>query len=88
MIYVSKPVEIEAIQFTGNVDELVKFVQSEKSMKNSVDATYSNGKWSCIINSPFYSLVVLENDYVIRVNPNELSVMKPDTFERLYELKK
>lgn len=80
MKYQSIPVTIDAIQFTGNVDEVIKFTNVD-----NIEVAFKEGRWSCIINTPLVRLVVLENDYIIKSEINELSVVKQDIFEKTYK---
>lgn len=84
MKYISKSVEINAIQFLGsNINDVIKFT----GVKN-IELQFKEGRWSCIINTSLVRLVVLETDYIIKAETNELSIVKADIFEKSYESKK
>ena len=84
-IYRKKPVEIEAIQFTGsdeNYDEVVKFMGSENIagecfIGNSCDAIF--------IKTLEGIMEASLNDYIIKGVQGEFYPCKPDIFEMTYD---
>ncbi|MGV9579735.1 hypothetical protein ACWDRZ_24085 [Streptomyces sp. NPDC003509] len=73
--YRKKPVEIEAVQFTGNFDELEKFVGG--------DAEFRDGQM--VIATLEGAMHVSPNDWVIRGVKGEFYPCKPDIFAATYE---
>lgn len=73
--YRKKPVEIEAIQFNCNFDELEQFVGG--------DAEFRNGK--LIIATLEGPLCASPGDYIIKGVKGEFYPCKPDIFETTYE---
>lgn len=81
--YRKKPVEIEAMQYTGpNINDVAEFVGDEW--------VQSGGKWS--ENSDFYEIETLEGamradvgDWIIKGVNGEFYPCKPDIFIETYE---
>jgi hypothetical protein len=73
--YKKKPVIIEAIQFTGNFDEIEKFVGG--------DAEFRNGE--LIIATLEGALHASSKDYIIKGVKGEFYPCKPDIFKDTYE---
>ncbi len=76
MKYRKKPVVIEAIQFTGNFDEIEKFVGGDAEFRDGklLVATLEGPLWA----SPY--------DWIIKGIKGEFYPCKPDIFEATYEL--
>ncbi|MFG3509689.1 hypothetical protein ACGF5F_29775 [Streptomyces sp. NPDC047821] len=73
--YRKRPVEIEAIQFTGNFSELEKFVGG--------DAEFRGGQ--LVIATLEGAMHASPNDWIIRGVEGEFYPCKPDIFEATYE---
>jgi hypothetical protein len=73
--YRKKPVVIEAVQFTGNFDEIETFVGG--------DAEFRNGE--LVIATLEGPLRASPNDWIIRGVQGEFYPCKPDIFEATYE---
>lgn len=83
MIYERIPEEVDAIQFTGmNATELVTLTNC-----TSLSVKFFNKKWSCSLNVNNQSLVVVENDYVVKQEDGSVYIEKPDAFEKKFRLK-
>ena len=75
MKFRKKPVVIEAVQFTGNFDEIEQFVGG--------DANFTNGK--LVIATLEGALHASRNDWIIKGVKGEFYPCKPDIFEATYE---
>lgn len=73
--YRKKPVVIEAIQFTGNFDEIENFVGG--------DAEFRDG--GLVVATLEGPLRANPNDYIIKGVKGEFYPCKPDIFEATYE---
>ena len=75
--YRKKPVEVEAVQFTGdNVNEILQFaLGSYPAVEESV----------VLIPNIHGTMFVSNGDYVIQENNGDYTVCKPDIFEDAYE---
>lgn len=74
--FVKKPVEIEAVQYTGsNFNDIEKFVGG--------DAEFRNGE--LIVATLEGPLRVSPNDWIIRGVKGEFYPCKPDIFEATYD---
>jgi hypothetical protein len=76
MKYRKKPIEIEAVQWTGsNADEIEEFIgQVWKAAPDRIR-----------INTPEGTMVATPGDWIIRGVAGELYPCKPDIFEQTYE---
>ncbi|TBG78598.1 hypothetical protein ELG76_04080 [Rhizobium leguminosarum] len=74
-MYRKKPVVIEAVQFTGNFDEIEKFVGG--------DAEFRDGE--LIIATLEGPLRASPNDWIIKGIKGEFYPCKPDIFEATYD---
>ena len=84
MTYISIPVEIEAIQFTPATLGLIPTFTGSTSFQFSV----KEGKYQCLITvNNGVKLLVIEDDYIIKDKNGNISIMKPDVFEKTYILK-
>ncbi len=81
--YRKKPVEVEAVQWTGeNVEELKKFFNGSKNGTNVYLLPETN-RVSIVTRK---STVIAEiEDYIIKGVKGEFSPCKPDIFEKTYE---
>lgn len=70
-----KPIEIEAIQFAGNFEELEKFVGG--------DAEFRDGQ--LVIATLEGAMHASPDDWIIRGVKGEFYPCKPDIFEATYE---
>ena len=75
MRFIKKPVEIEAIQFVGNFDEIELFVGG--------DAEFRNGE--LVIATLEGPLKASPNDWIIKGIKGEFYPCKPDIFAATYE---
>lgn len=73
--YRKKPVVIEALQFTGNFDEIEEFVGG--------DADYKNDE--LIVATLEGPLRASRNDWIIKGVKGEFYPCKPDIFDATYE---
>jgi len=73
--YRTKQVVKEAIQFTGNFDEIEAFVGG--------DAGFRNGE--LVIATLEGAMHASQNDYIIKGLRGEFYPCKPDIFEKTYE---
>jgi len=74
--YRKKPVVIEALQYTGNFDEIEKFVGGDSENRNG----------ELIVATLEGRLHASNNDYIIKGVKGEFYPCKPDIFEMTYEL--
>ena len=87
--YRKKPVEIEAIQWTGNITEIIQFCGNKCFYNiNDIDWTVEKGKphGKLIIHTLEGDMVASRNDYIIKGVNGEFYPCKPDIFEKTYEL--
>ena len=88
MKYRKKPVEVEAIQWTGNASEVKKFCGSKCSY-NVNDSAWQVGKGvpheELIIHTLEGDMKASRNDYIIKGINGEIYPCKPDIFEKTYE---
>lgn len=76
--YVKKPIEVEAIQWTGdNTTEVEKFI-NWRACQNIY------GK-SMVIETPKGEIEALTGDYIIKDVDGEFYPCKPDIFKKTYE---
>ncbi len=89
MKYRKKPVEVEAIQWTGNTSEVKKFCGSKCSY-NVNDSAWQVGKGvpqeELIIHTLEGDMKASRNDYIIKGVNGEFYPCKPDIFEKTYEI--
>lgn len=77
--YITKPVEIEAVQYLGNIEEIEDFINN-KVFKYS-DTT--DGHFIGI--STFMGTIKVElGDYIIKNGSDDYYPCKPDIFKSLY----
>ena len=78
MRYIKKPVEIEAIQWTGdNLDEIKKFVGSFLLVDEVMSRIY--------IRTLEGRMEASKNDYIIKGVDGEFYPCKPTIFEKTYD---
>ena len=87
--YRKKPVEIEAVQWTGlNLEEIKAFV-GESLIYNIIDTTWKVGKGrTCVlmkIKTLEGDMIASEGDYIIKGISGEFYPCKPDIFKATYE---
>ncbi|MCK1213199.1 hypothetical protein [Streptococcus uberis] len=73
----TKPIELEAIQFTGtNIEEVRRFIGKETLASDL----------SIVV--PFYSIerVAQKGDYIIKLLPGAFFPCESDTFKKQYEV--
>lgn len=92
MKYRKKPVEIEAIQWTGlNLEEIKAFV-SGSLIYDILDTAWEVGKGRPHVFIKIKTLegdmTASEGDYIIRGVSGELYPCKPDIFKKTYEVVK
>ena len=90
MKYKTKPVEIEAIQWTGlNLEEIKTFV-GDSLIYNIIDTAWEVGKGRPHVLMKIKTLEgdmhVTEGDYIIKGLKGEFYPCKPDIFEKKYVL--
>ena len=90
MKYKTKPVEIEAIQWTGlNLEEIKTFV-GDSLIYNIIDTAWEVGKGRPNVLMKIKTLEgdmhVSEGDYIIKGLKGKFYPCKPDIFEKKYEL--
>ena len=84
--YITKPCEIQAIQFTrNNFDKVVKF--TEGNAFNLIIERCPNGNCYCEIKTLEGNMTATENDYIIRGLRGEYYPCKPDVFLKKYSIK-
>ena len=88
-MYKKKPVEIEAVQFTGhNFDEIRAFA-GDKVRFDYHDTAWEVGKGpviaSAVIDTLEGSMRASKGDYIIKGVQGEFYPCKPDIFEQTYE---
>lgn len=87
--YIKKPVEIEAIQWTGlNLEEIKSFV-GESLQYEIIDTAWQVGKGAphvyMVIKTLEGDMCVSVGDYIIKGVKGEFYPCKPDIFEQTYE---
>lgn len=90
MKYRTKPVEIEAIRWTGlNLEEIKTFV-GDSLIYDIIDTAWEVGKGRPFVLIKIKTLEgdmhVSEGDYIIKGLKGEFYPCKPDIFEKKYEL--
>ena len=90
MKYKTKPVEIEAIQWTGlNLEEIKTFV-GDSLIYNTIDTAWEVGKGRPHVLMKIKTLEgdmhASEGDYIIKGLKGEFYPCKSDIFEKKYEL--
>ena len=79
-----RPVEIEAIQWTGsNVAEVIEFLKPGGSFEFS--AGFGNGQGPMYINTLEGRMETTPGSWIIRGIAGEYYSCKPDIFEKTYE---
>ena len=89
MRYRKKPVEIEAIKWTGyNLNEVIDFV-GESLLYEIYDDAWKVGKAPVMVDMKIKTLegnmTVSTGDYIIKGVQGEFYPCKPDIFEQTYE---
>lgn len=74
--YRKKPVVIEAVQFTGNFDEIEEFVGGDAEYRPGVGLVVAT------LEGPLHAS---RNDWIIKGVQGEFYPCKPDIFEATYE---
>jgi len=77
-----KPVVIEAVQFTDNVDEVEQFVGKE--LKGNMNG--SGSVQELLIETLEGGMHALTGDWIIKGVNGEFYPCKPDIFEKTYEM--
>ena len=89
MKYRKKPVEVEAIQWTGNTIEIKNFC-GDKCSYDVNDSAWRVGKGipheELVIHTLEGDMKVSRNDYIIKGVNGEFYPCKPDIFEKTYEI--
>ena len=79
MLYISKPVQIEAVQWTGeNTDEIKQFATSDENV------SFQGGN-TLFVNTNHGLTVAEVGDYIIKSSKGEFYPCKPDVFAEKYE---
>lgn len=88
MKFVTKPCEIEAIQWTGNTTEILEFC-GEHASYDVNDAAWQVGKGAPVENLTIHTLEgdvqAQRNDFIIKGTHGEFYPCKPDIFMTKYE---
>lgn len=85
--YRKKPVEIEAIQWTGHASSThnVAFFMGTDPMKINIEGSRLNGNAKLLIQTLEGIMEASEGDYIIKGIKGEFYPCKPDIFELTYE---
>lgn len=87
--YRTKPCEIEAIQWTGNTKEIIKFCE-DKCSYSVEDSAWQAGRGipheELIIHTLEGDMKASRNDFIIKGLRGEFYPCKPDVFYKKYEL--
>lgn len=89
MYYITKPVVIEAVQWTGtNIEEIKKFVDNDSLDYTALDYDVIRGapRFAMCINTLEGVMSASVGDYIIKGLRGEFYPCKPDVFERKYDL--
>lgn len=82
--YKTKPCEIEAIQFTGEIDNMIEL---QHFMNSDLRVSYrSHDDVSLLIDTLEGTMAASVGDYIIRGLRGEFYPCKPDVFKKKYEL--
>ena len=82
--YIKKPVEVQAVQWTGeNTDEIKEFTEGKRQAKLTVWPT--NQRMELIIPTLEGNHYASVGDYIICGVKGEFYPCKPDIFEETYE---
>lgn len=73
--YRRRPVEIRALAYTGNDDELKEFVGEQLAW----------ARGGPYLQSPGGDVLIKRRDYVIETDPGHFSVCDPEVFDVLYQ---
>lgn len=85
MKYRKKPVVIEAIQWTGNIEEVKEFMGMEPALDDP-DIFYEEGSICSIMIKTLKGVIECRPyDYIIKGINGEFYPCKPDIFEKTYE---
>jgi hypothetical protein len=77
--YIRKPIIIEAIKWTVNIDEMMEFLKDIPK-----DTSFEDSRLK--INYPEGTLIAEIGDYIVKESGSKnFQVMKPQVFENLYE---
>lgn len=83
--YVSKPVEIQAIQYTGdNFEEIKKFIINTSDFRPN---KYSYLYPDMFINFGEYYVLLMYGDYIFKNNDGRFVKLSKYKFEDIYEVK-
>lgn len=89
MYYITKPVVIEAVQWTGtNLEEIKSFVDNDSLNYETYGTDVSNGlpQIAMSIDTLEGTMSASVGDYIIKGLRGEFYPCKPDVFERKYDL--
>ncbi len=85
MKFRKKPLEIEAIQYTGeNSQEIIEFSTRFSSKRHVEEMTDAKGKYLMIKTLEGYMSAPI-NDWIIKGIKGEFYPCKPDIFDQTYE---
>ena len=80
--YIKKPVEVQAIQWTGdNLEEIYEFVGAENLLFRSKSLNQKFGLYIKTIEGDMYASI---NDFIIKGIKGEFYPCKPDIFHETY----
>ena len=93
MKYIHKPTEVEAIQFTGNVNELIDFCEGHllyevDVLSRTLDGNVATGYRNIRLLNGNGELEIRPHDYIIKgEKKGDFWVCASDVFEKSYEVK-
>lgn len=76
--YKRKPTITEAIQYTGEIEQTIKFLEENK-------CEYIYDEISLAIKTPEGQRIAHKGDYIVKGIYGGLHLYKPDVFEQFYE---
>jgi hypothetical protein len=86
MRFRKKPVEIEAVQFTGsNADKLMEFTQEGPHVRIRTTNENADGTCELYIETLEGNMLAQAGDWIIKGVKGEFYPCKPDIFEATYE---
>lgn len=83
--YITRPIEIQAIKWTGyNIEEVWEFTDDGKCHCYSVGNRHDDGKNELCIHTLDSIMYASPGNYIIRGVGGEFYPCKPDIFEQIY----
>ncbi|MBR6289463.1 MAG: hypothetical protein IKR19_09010 [Acholeplasmatales bacterium] len=84
MKYRIKPIEVEAIQWTGNNLDDCKQLTGDKAIYNIIDAEH--GQVKILLHTPEGDYNVWKYDYIVKLSNGDFYTYDPKTFEEKFEI--